>query len=362
MAERKIPDPDDFFAETRMSFGDHIEDLRKHLFLAFKGFLIAFIPSFFVGWHVVEFITAPVKSELKKFYERRVKSINEDLKNGSEDLAKLNKPTDYTRMLFSRAQMEALFKGESTEKINKMSVPELDKEASNPNQLSLWVAHAEPLKESALLSEAQRRVGDFDTMSTLSIQEGFMVYFKVCLVSGIVMGSPWIFWQIWSFVAVGLYPNEKRLVHYYLPFSLGLFLVGVVICEFLVIPKAIEALLWFNEWLGLKPDLRLNEWLSFAIFMPLVFGISFQTPLVMLFLERLGVMDVKSFQGKRKYAWFGMAVFAAVVTPSTDAFSMFFLWFPMSLLFELGIILCKLSPSRPDYGVELPDPEEMVGV
>ena len=103
------------------------------------------------------------------------------------------------------------------------------------------------------------------------------------------------------FVAAGLYPPEKRLVHVYLPVSLGLFLAGVLICEFFVIPKAIEALLWFNEWLGFKPDLRLNEWLSFAIFMPLIFGLSFQTPLVMVFLNKLGIVGVETFRGKRKH-------------------------------------------------------------
>jgi len=73
-------------------------------------------------------------------------------------------------------------------------------------------------------------------------------------------------------------------------------------------------------------------------------------------------MNVETFQKNRKYAWFAMAIFAAVATPSTDAFSMLFLWIPMSLLYELGIFMCKVSPSRPDYGIDVPDPDEMVGV
>jgi len=178
-----------------------------------------------------------------------------------------------------------------------------------------------------------------------------------------VLGSPWIFWQVWMFVAAGLYPHEKRLVHVYLPISLFLFLLGVVICQIFVIPKALEALLWFNEWLGFKPDIRLNDWLGFAIFMPLVFGLSFQTPMVMLFLHRLGIMDVDSFRNKRRMAWFLMAVFAAVITPSTDAFSMLFLWVPMSLLFELGIILIRMTPQAPsELGEDAPEPDELVEV
>lgn len=362
MAPAKTADPDDFFADSRMSFGDHIEDLRSHLLKAFKGFAIAFVFSFFIGKYVVDFITQPVKTELKKFYDRKLEKLKLDIEQNRDlSLQPLNKPTEFSRLIFSRKQLEFLLKGEQSDTISKLTPPSKE-DLETGNVVSLWVSHAEPLTESVLMGEAFRRIGDFDSMSTLSIQEGFMVFFKVCLVTGIVLGSPWIFWQIWAFVAVGLYPHEKKLVHVYLPFSLFLFLLGVFICEFFVIPKAIEALLWFNELMDLKPDLRLNEWLGFAIFMPLVFGVSFQTPLVMLFVERLGIMGVETFQNSRRYAWFGMAVFAALITPSTDAFSMLFLWVPMSLLWELGIIMCKLSPSRPDYGIEMPDEDEVVGV
>src|SRR5262249_44599283 len=72
-------------------------------------------------------------------------------------------------------------------------------------------------------------------LSTLSVQEAFMVYFKVCILCGLVLSSPWVFYQIWSFVAAGLYPHDKRLVNVYLPVSLGLFLVGVFTCEIFVI-------------------------------------------------------------------------------------------------------------------------------
>jgi Tat protein translocase TatC len=227
----------------------------------------------------------------------------------------------------------------------------------------LPATQADPLYSEYDMQLIQATLNETNKPTTLNVQEAFMVWFKVCMVCGVVIGSPWIFWQIWMFVAAGLYPNEKKLVHVYLPVSLGLFLLGVAICEFLVIPRAIEALLWFNEFIGLKPDIRLNEWLSFAIYMPLVFGLSFQTPLVMLFLARLGIMDVDSFRSKRRMAWFAMAIFAAVITPSTDAFSMLFLWVPMSLLFELGILLIKLTPNaQPDLDIDVPTSDELVEV
>jgi sec-independent protein translocase protein TatC len=387
------PDPDDFFADTRMTFGDHIEDLRRHLWRAVAGFGVALFLSFFIGQQVVNFITAPVKSQLRAFYNRRVERTMEDLSKGDPSLQTANQTTGFTVVYFRRDQLQAAIKGASTEDLAKFKRPVLEREepedgkdtrslwekmrgrsAEGPrvgegeepvktkDLVPLYMAHKEPLQEMGLLQEALRIVGDFDTMSTLNVQEAFMVWFKVCVVSGIVIGSPWIFWQIWMFVAAGLYPHEKRLVHVYLPVSLGLFLAGVAICELFVIPKAIEALLWFNEWLGLKPDLRLNEWLGFAIFMPLVFGVSFQTPLVMLFLARLGIMDANSFRSKRPYAWFAMALFAAFITPSTDALSMLFLWLPMCMLFELGIFLIKMSPPEPGLDADVPESDEMIEV
>src|SRR5262249_43757717 len=219
----------------------------------------------------------------------------------------------------------------------------LDKEA--PEDLEL-TAKYRPLE----MERKQRDAKDVirrRALTTLSVQEALVVYFKVCLVAGLVIASPWVFWQIWSFVAAGLYPHEKRLVHVYLPFSLGLFLAGVFVCQFLVMPQAVAAMLWFNEWLGMTPDLRLNEWLSFAIWMPVIFGISFQTPLVMLFTGKLGIADVPFYADKRKYAYFAMCVFAAVITPSPDAITMLMLAVPMCMLYELGIILIKFQPPSP---------------
>jgi sec-independent protein translocase protein TatC len=169
-----------------------------------------------------------------------------------------------------------------------------------------------------------------------------------------------VFYQLWAFIAAGLYPHEKKYVHRYLPMSLGLFIAGVLLCQFMVIPNAIRALLWFNEWLELEPDLRLNEWLGFAILLPLVFGLSFQTPLIMLFLGKVGIMDADSFRRKRRIAWFVIAIFAAIVTPS-DPWSMILLMIPMWGLYELGILMVAYSAPPPEPAEE-EQPDELVGV
>jgi sec-independent protein translocase protein TatC len=181
-------------------------------------------------------------------------------------------------------------------------------------------------------------------LTALSAQEMFVAYFKVTLLCGVVLASPLIFYQFWAFIGAGLYPHEKRYVHVYLPFSIGLFLAGVFLCFIWVLPGAVKALLAFNDWLGVDPDLRMSEWFSLAVILPLVFGISFQTPLVMLFLNRLGMFSWEDYLRKWRYAMMVLAVFAAVITPTPDAVTMLYLFVPMFGLYMLGIVLCYWVP------------------
>ena len=175
---------------------------------------------------------------------------------------------------------------------------------------------------------------------TLNVQEAFMMYIKVSLVSAIVFASPWIFYQMWQFVAAGLYPHERRYVHVYLPLSLGLFLGGVFFCFFLALPLLLDFLLSYNSWLGVVPTIRLSEWVSFVILLPLMFGICFQLPLIMLFLERIGIFSVSDYRSRRRLAIFVMAVTSMVVNPGGDMGSMALLFVPLVILYEFGIVLC----------------------
>ncbi len=177
------------------------------------------------------------------------------------------------------------------------------------------------------------------SLVSLAPLETLTIFFMLCLVAGLVLASPWVFYQAWAFVAAGLYRHERRYVKKYLPYSLGLFLAGVFLCFFFVLPLTLNFLLQFNVWLGVAPTLRLSDWMGFATILPLVFGIAFQTPLVMLLLERIGILSVADFRAKRKIAILVITVAAAVLTPGQDPISMLLLAVPMILLYELGILL-----------------------
>ena len=174
---------------------------------------------------------------------------------------------------------------------------------------------------------------------TLNVQEAFMTYLKVALVTGFVIASPWVFYQLWLFVAAGLYPHERKYVHLYLPTSIGLFLGGVFFCFFIVFPFVLKFLLGFNQWLEITAQIRISEWISFAITLPVMFGLSFQLPLVMLFLERISIFEAKDYREKRRLAILTISIVAMLMTPA-DPISMIMMMLPLLALYELGIVMC----------------------
>lgn len=375
MSNSLFADSDDYFASTRMSFGDHLEDLRKHLIRAGLGFAICFFLSFFIGQYVLGIIKAPVESQLRAYREEQVIKMETMFREGNPtpEMKKANQPAKFVYFAIPKKALLDAVKGVSSDEVKyewkqegvetNTGKPKPGIEVVKPEDcVILPMSVYDPMGLALGLNSSLRESRGENQLSTLAVQEGLMTYFKVCVVTGVVLGSPIILWEIWSFVAAGLYPHEKKYVYMYLPMSLGLFLGGVLLCQFAVMPVAVSALLGFNDWIGLTPELRLSEWLGFAIMMPLVFGISFQTPLVILFLDSLGIMDVNAIQNRRGIVWFAMVIFAAVITPSGDPFSLIMLWIPLGLLFEIGILLCKLRKRGNDLEIEVPDRDELVGV
>lgn len=187
---------------------------------------------------------------------------------------------------------------------------------------------------------------------SLGVEESFMIWIKAALISGAIIASPWIFYQIWSFVAAGLYPNEKKYVHLYLPFSIVLFLAGAALAYFYVFEPVLGFLFKFNRDLGINPDPKIGQWLSFFLMLPVGFGISFQLPLVMLFLQRIGVFDVEAYLAKWRIAILVIFVLSAILTPA-DPYSMLLMAVPLTILYFGGIALCRFLPGgRNPYATE----------
>lgn len=253
--------------------------------------------------------------------------------------------------------------------------------------------------------------------------EVFMTVLKVCLLVGILLSSPYAFYQLWAFVAAGLYPRERKVVTSLVPYSVALFAMGVAFLFYIVMPIALRVLLSMNNWvptpggqpgrfvsllMGERPgivaptsqpqfprvpildadpvdpppsaiwvnqseaklkiamdgekvlvsDLHLadasmiesrfdlGQYVSFATSLAFGFGLGFQVPLVVLLLSRVGIVSAAQMSRSRKFVILGAFVAAAVLTPTPDVYNQLLLAIPMLLLFEIGLIVARFSEKR----------------
>lgn len=454
---------DDLFEGTKMTFGEHIEELRTALFQALIGLFIGVCLGFLCATTVVKWIQAPLESALRTYYLDDAKaklaaqfagkipyemltiideqglepslmkvnpeSLLETIRDSNpEQSARLN----YTPHLFTAADIEPAVLPDFAEAWARAGQRNAESPVGrlwsmlSPEQqrrIEGWAEedapdHADSRAMAAILNNlASRRAmhqapelrevpGADDNMqlalnelreqsaaagfsaddsrrlnrilltavfpeyvkkprvalvdmpfwrpievkvTSLGAQEAFMIWMKAAFIAGLVIASPWIFWKVWEFVAAGLYPHEKHYVHIYLPFSMLLFFAGCALAFFFVFEPVLNFLFSFNRAMDIDPDPRISEWLSFVLFLPLGFGISFQLPLVMLFLQRIGVVTVEMYLSKWRVAILAIFVIAMVLTPA-DPISMLLMACPLTVLYFGGIALCLWMPrSRNPY-------------
>jgi sec-independent protein translocase protein TatC len=145
------------------------------------------------------------------------------------------------------------------------------------------------------------------------------------------------------FVAAGLYPHEKNYVFIYLPLSIGLFFAGAAIAFLFVFDPVLDFLFTFNKGMNADFDPRIGEWLGFVLILPIGFGLGFQLPLVMLFVNRIGLVSTELYIAQWRIAVLTIFVIAMVLTPA-EPISMLLMAGPLCLLYVLGIAMCKYMP------------------
>ena len=183
--------------------------------------------------------------------------------------------------------------------------------------------------------------------------EGFMTYLKVSIFAAIAAAVPFILYQAWKFVAPGLYKHERQIIIPFILFGTLFFAFGASFCYFIAAPKAFQFLLndYSSEYVKAFPSI--SEALSFFMALILGFGLIFEFPLVIFILARIGIVDSAWLRKQRKYAILVSAVAAAVLTPTTDAISFMFMFVPLIVFYELGILVAwmfgkKRAPSEED--------------
>lgn len=177
---------------------------------------------------------------------------------------------------------------------------------------------------------------------TISPTESFVVYFRIALLGGVSLAMPVIVFEIIRFIIPGLLPRERRYLYYLLPGVFLCFAGGMAFAAFLMLPAAINFMQGFlqtiidNRW-------TLKNYVGFVTNVLFWMGVVFQTPLIIFFLAKMGVVSAKQLSRVRKYAILVIAIVAALVTPTPDPVNMMIVMVPLYLLYEAGIILARIA-------------------
>ncbi|MBP86431.1 MAG: twin-arginine translocase subunit TatC [Planctomycetaceae bacterium] len=324
------------FEDTKMTFGEHLEELRVCLTKAIIGLVIGSAIGLLLAKQVMGVIQSPIEKALREHFsklaveELKGQYVGEITPGLEEFVGKWALVFD--EVYIENAELERIAAGFDAE-------GKREKSTLTPEQV---IKQSLPVPNASFTKTRIWRTAEAQ-LTALSVHEGFMIWLKAGFVFGIIVASPYIFLQIWLFVAAGLYPHERKYVYVYLPFSLALFLIGSATAFFFVFGPVLNFLFGFARMLDIAPDLRISEVISFVLFLPLGFGIAFQLPLVMLFLHRIGLFTVEAYLEKWRIAVLVIFVISMMLTPA-DPYSMLLMAGPLTGLYFLGIAMCRWMP------------------
>lgn len=182
------------------------------------------------------------------------------------------------------------------------------------------------------------------------LPEAFFVYIKLSLFGGILLSCPVILWEVWCFVAPGLYDQEKKYVYPFVIFSTVFFAMGISFGYFIVFPIAFKFFMGYTSEI-IKPLPSIKEYLTFSCKMLFAFGVVFELPLFVLFLAKIGLVNEKMLRSKRKFAILGIFAVAAILTPP-DVVSQILMALPLLILYEISILVAKF------FGKKIVEEEE----
>lgn len=355
-----------------------MEELRQCLFKSIAWIAVGVLLGFAVGADVVRFIQIPIEQALTE-HQRHL-----SVRKLETEAAKLQEE-GYSGEIISVLKQYGfipeeryLFPGELERILNRQKLLSEAGSGSIPgksgldevdNLLLQKIERRKKMSEVGLvyenvhLSEKPirvmffKKIEDLARTRALGVEEAFKIWLYASMAVGLVIALPFVMYHIWSFIAAGLYPHEKQYVYYFIPISVVLFLGGAAFAFFMVFRFFLDFLLFFNAWMNIEPDLRISEWLRWALLFPIGFGVSFQLPLVMFVLERVGIFTRKQYVRRWRLAVFVIFIIALILTPG-DPGSMLLMAVPLTVLYFAGLFFCWLIPRKRgllDFDDEIPD-------
>lgn len=337
-------------------FLEHLEDLRVTVTRVVITLLVSMIICFAFNKELMEFFRQPVDQVLKTQLEatlpndapRRLTVDNWGEARKVEHAALSLNPEQRVTFYQSLSDKDLEFHASSITLLRAaMLLPEEKREAfvdriAADKELNLQLKALLKTKPNTD-SDAQ---GNLRMMSALRPTEGFMLSMKLSFVAGIVLAFPLLLLFILQFVLPGLHANEKRVMWPAMAVGFGLFLAGTAFAYYLVLPRA---LLFFAEWsggMGISNDWRIGEYISFATQFTLLFGASFELPVVVMVFVKLGLLSYETMSKTRSYAIVAIFVAAAVLTPTPDIMTLCLMALPMIILYEICIWLAFFDSKK----------------
>jgi sec-independent protein translocase protein TatC len=172
--------------------------------------------------------------------------------------------------------------------------------------------------------------------------EMITTYFKIALISGVALAMPVIIYQLVLFMLPALKPHERRYLYIIVPGATISFVVGLAFAYFALLPFAVRYLLTFGGDIA-RAQWTIGEYIGFVTTILLWMAVAFETPLVIFFLAKVGIITPAMLSHYRRYAILAIAVVAAVITPTPDPFNMMIVMVPLFLLYEAGVLLARLA-------------------
>lgn len=212
-------------------------------------------------------------------------------------------------------------------------------------------AFAEPLLQF-LLGPYAASINGVVELQTLEPTEGIETFFKVSLLSGVVFAMPIILYQFWQFIVPGLTRDEKRYIFIFLPSALALFVLGIAFAWFVLIPAAV---FFLANFLGtiFKTDWTPNGYIGFVLRMLFWLGLAFEMPVIVYFVARVGVVTAQTLREQWRFAIVGVAVLAAIITPSIDPVTMLLTMAPLLILYILSMGLAIIGQRQFERSVAI---------
>jgi sec-independent protein translocase protein TatC len=322
------PEPEN---EVKLTLWDHLRELRKRVLLCAYGLVVGMaLVGYWVG-PLVDRLMAPVLDALKPAVMSPVAKAALQEAARAPGLAEASKGALLecaTQPIVSEGTQKILAALADAKGVNRALAGALEECAAMP-------ATFEPAKKLVYTSAI----------------EPMMVYIKVALYGGVFVAAPWILFQLWQFIAPGLYKRERKVVVPFLFFGTLLFYLGAAFCFFLVMPAAFPAMLQFASSGTMTPMLSISEQLSLVMAMLLGFGVVFEVPVIIGFLAMVGLVSAEWLSKYRRYAIVFNVTAAAIITPTGDPLNLALMAVPMIIFYEVGIIVARILGKKKPVAV-----------